>query len=118
MNSDLKLQKGKHYDEERNVLTNDTSSIETGSSTFDYLNDIISEIGMGSYQWKLFILCGFGWLADNMWWQGIAVILPKVVEKCNEQKLWSKSTKSRHSDTIAYRFCNDSTYGLILEKTV
>ena len=45
-------------------------------------------------------------------------ILPKIVGKCDEQKLWSKSTKSGHSDTIAYRFCNDSKYGLISEKTV
>ena len=45
-------------------------------------------------------------------------ILPKIVGKCDEQKLWSQSTKSRHSDTIAYRFCNDSIYGLISEKTV
>ena len=44
--------------------------------------------------------------------------LPKVVEKCDDQKLWSKSTKSGHNDTIAYRFCNDSKYGLISEKTV
>ena len=45
-------------------------------------------------------------------------ILPKVVGKCDEQKLWSKSTKSRYNDTITYRFCNDNTYGLISEKTV
>ena len=45
-------------------------------------------------------------------------ILPEVVGKCDEQKLWSKSTKSHLIDNIAYRFCNDSEYGLISEKTV
>lgn len=24
---------------------------------------------MGRYQWYLFILCGFGWFADNFWLQ-------------------------------------------------
>ncbi|KAL5485054.1 hypothetical protein ACEPAI_7696 [Sanghuangporus weigelae] len=36
------------------------------------------EIGFGRYQWELFILTGFGWLADNLWLQGVAVILPQV----------------------------------------
>ncbi|KAG1723017.1 major facilitator superfamily domain-containing protein [Suillus paluster] len=36
------------------------------------------EIGMGSYQWTLLSLCGFGWMADNMWIQAIAIILPRV----------------------------------------
>jgi len=25
----------------------------------------IQDIGMGKYQWQLFSLCGFGWLADK-----------------------------------------------------
>ncbi|KAF9013162.1 major facilitator superfamily domain-containing protein [Cyathus striatus] len=33
---------------------------------------------MGSYQWTLLSLCGFGWMADNMWIQAIAIILPRV----------------------------------------
>lgn len=24
---------------------------------------------MGRYQWGLFILCGMGWVADNLWLQ-------------------------------------------------
>ncbi|EGN93976.1 hypothetical protein SERLA73DRAFT_63470, partial [Serpula lacrymans var. lacrymans S7.3] len=32
----------------------------------------------GSYQWTLLSLCGFGWLADNMWIQAVAIILPRV----------------------------------------
>lgn len=30
------------------------------------VNKAIQEIGMGSYQWQLFTLCGFGWFADNL----------------------------------------------------
>jgi len=29
------------------------------------INRAIQDIGMGPYQWKLFVLCGFGWLADK-----------------------------------------------------
>lgn len=42
------------------------------------LDRTIDKIGMGPYQWVLLSLCGFGWLADNMWLQGVAIILPRV----------------------------------------
>jgi MFS family permease len=42
------------------------------------INKAIQDIGMGSYQWRLFILCGFGWLADNLWLQGVALTLPSL----------------------------------------
>ncbi|KAJ3294899.1 hypothetical protein HDU79_010278, partial [Rhizoclosmatium sp. JEL0117] len=45
---------------------------------FHKLNELISEIGMGTYQWKMFYLCGLGWIADNMWLQILATILPQV----------------------------------------
>ncbi|EGN93900.1 hypothetical protein SERLA73DRAFT_63292 [Serpula lacrymans var. lacrymans S7.3] len=31
------------------------------------LNDAFQEIGMGKYQWHLFVVAGFGWLSDNLW---------------------------------------------------
>lgn len=31
------------------------------------LNHAIQDIGMGWYQWQLFIVVGFGWAADNLW---------------------------------------------------
>ncbi|KAI0346052.1 MFS general substrate transporter [Trametopsis cervina] len=42
------------------------------------LDRTIDRIGMGYYQWTLLSLCGFGWMADNMWIQAIAIILPRV----------------------------------------
>ena len=30
------------------------------------INKAIQDIGMGRYQWELFVLCGFGWLADKL----------------------------------------------------
>lgn len=37
--------------------------------------------GMGRYQWELFTLCGFGWLADNLWLQGVALTLPSLSDE-------------------------------------
>lgn len=31
------------------------------------INKAIQDIGMGRYQWQLFVLAGFGWFADNLW---------------------------------------------------
>lgn len=31
------------------------------------LNQAIQEIGMGKYQWQLFVVIGFGWASDNLW---------------------------------------------------
>ncbi|KAG2177534.1 hypothetical protein INT44_008046 [Umbelopsis vinacea] len=42
------------------------------------LDALIIKVGYGSFQKKLLVLCGFGWLADNMWLQCIAIILPRV----------------------------------------
>ncbi|KAL3472214.1 major facilitator superfamily domain-containing protein [Aspergillus californicus] len=42
------------------------------------INRAVQDIGMGRYQWELFALCGFGWLADNLWLQGIALTLPQL----------------------------------------
>lgn len=48
----------------------------------DLLNDCLqNEIGFGRYQWQLFILTGLGWLADNLWLQGVAVVLPQVQQE-------------------------------------
>lgn len=33
------------------------------------LNDALAEIGMGTYQWKLFVSAGFGWSVDRLFFQ-------------------------------------------------
>ncbi|KAE8345789.1 hypothetical protein BDV24DRAFT_124717 [Aspergillus arachidicola] len=42
------------------------------------INRAIQDIGMGRYQWELFALCGCGWLADNLWLQGVALTLTQM----------------------------------------
>ncbi|WFD29842.1 hypothetical protein MSPP1_000855 [Malassezia sp. CBS 17886] len=39
---------------------------------------IMEEIGFGAFQIKLTILAGFGWLADNIWFEALAVTLPQI----------------------------------------
>ncbi|KAH6630920.1 major facilitator superfamily domain-containing protein [Chaetomium sp. MPI-SDFR-AT-0129] len=42
------------------------------------INKAIQDIGMGTYNWQLFVLCGFGWFADNLWMQGVSLTLPSL----------------------------------------
>ncbi|KAI5888957.1 MFS general substrate transporter [Schizophyllum commune H4-8] len=39
------------------------------------------EIGFGRYQIELFLLTGLGWMADNIWLQGVAVVLVQVQQE-------------------------------------
>lgn len=45
------------------------------------INKAIQDIGMGRYNWQLFVLCGFGWFADNLWMQGVSLTLPSLSEE-------------------------------------
>ncbi|KAJ4252385.1 hypothetical protein NW762_010983 [Fusarium torreyae] len=42
------------------------------------MNQAIVDIGMGSFQWKIFAMTGFGWFVDNFWMQAITIISPPV----------------------------------------
>ncbi|KAK2043567.1 major facilitator superfamily transporter [Colletotrichum somersetense] len=42
------------------------------------INKAVQDIGMGRYNWELFVLCGFGWFADNLWMHGVALTLPSL----------------------------------------
>uniref|UniRef100_A0A060T1V9 ARAD1C19514p n=1 Tax=Blastobotrys adeninivorans TaxID=409370 RepID=A0A060T1V9_BLAAD len=43
------------------------------------LSDAIQHIGMGKYQWELFVVAGFGWMADNLWPIVTSLIYPQVI---------------------------------------
>ncbi|KZF18812.1 transporter [Xylona heveae TC161] len=47
------------------------------------LNHAIQEIGMGWYQWQLFIVVGFGWANDNLWPIVTSLILPPIASEFN-----------------------------------
>ncbi|KAF8491146.1 MFS general substrate transporter [Russula emetica] len=45
------------------------------------LNNALREIGMGKYQWHLFLVTGFGWLSDNLWPIVTGLIFTPVVNE-------------------------------------
>lgn len=47
--------------------SNDHGPDATYRAKADVLNRAIQEIGMGRYQWQLFVVIGFGWASDNLW---------------------------------------------------
>ncbi|KAJ7577382.1 MFS general substrate transporter [Mycena floridula] len=47
------------------------------------LNDAMQEIGMGKYQWGLFVVTGFGWFADNLWPLVTSLIQTPVMNEFN-----------------------------------
>ncbi|KAJ4294305.1 hypothetical protein N0V90_007995 [Kalmusia sp. IMI 367209] len=58
------------------LAANDSQSLYDRKSKI--INRAIADMGMGRYQWQLFVLCGCGWLADNLWLQGVALTLPSI----------------------------------------
>lgn len=54
------------------------------------LNDAFQEIGMGRYQWYLFIVTGFGWFSDNLWPVVTSLILAPVVNEFGFEGPWLK----------------------------
>lgn len=45
----------------------------------------INDIGVGLYHWKLFWVCGFGWLCDGIWLATIPTILPRLIPEFDLQ---------------------------------
>ncbi|KAF2025125.1 MFS general substrate transporter [Setomelanomma holmii] len=58
------------------VAANDTDTPYDRKSKV--INRALQDMGMGKYQWELFALCGMGWMADNLWLQGVALTLPQI----------------------------------------
>ncbi|KAK0645167.1 putative MFS-type transporter PB1E7.08c [Lasiodiplodia hormozganensis] len=44
----------------------------------ELVNRCMDEIGMGTYQWLLFVVAGCGGMVDNFWSQGISTVQPPV----------------------------------------
>ena len=50
------------------------------------LNNAIQDIGMGWYQWQLFVVVGFGWASDNLWPIVTSLILTPVTNEFNVKR--------------------------------
>ncbi|KAH8919670.1 MFS general substrate transporter [Atractiella rhizophila] len=59
----------------------DVEAEADGEEVISALDATIDDIGMGRYQQRLLVLCGFGWMADNMWLQCVSIILPRVQDE-------------------------------------
>ncbi|KAL7415738.1 MFS general substrate transporter [Mrakia frigida] len=51
------------------------------------INSALSEIGYGRFQTQLFFISGMGWFADNLWLQGVALVLPGLQNEFNPSKV-------------------------------
>ena len=49
---------------------------------------------MGRYHWQLFVLCGFGWFADNLWMHGVSLTLPSLSAAFNVSEKQVRLTTS------------------------
>ncbi|KAK4116191.1 MFS general substrate transporter [Canariomyces notabilis] len=65
--------KSRPDDEAVSIVSDDNAIILKGQLDPVYeekarvLNRAIQKIGMGWYQWQLFVVVGFGWASDNLW---------------------------------------------------
>lgn len=51
-------------EENDDIDSNLLADIEIEKDQYEELDNIISSIGMGNFQKRLLVLCGFGWLSD------------------------------------------------------
>lgn len=53
------------------------------------LNNALQDIGMGSFQWKLYVACGFGWFMDSFWMFAVSMISLPVQREFAVEKIAS-----------------------------
>ncbi|KAJ4180386.1 hypothetical protein NW767_014391 [Fusarium falciforme] len=69
--------------EDRDYHGIDTHAIPSGADAVyerkvAVMNQALIDMGMGSFQWKVFAMTGFGWFVDNFWMQAITIISAPV----------------------------------------
>jgi len=67
-------------------LPSENGTDATYRAKADVLNQAIQEIGMGRYQWQLFVVIGFGWASDNLWPIVTSLILTPLSYEFNVTK--------------------------------
>lgn len=56
----------------------------------DLVNHAIQAIGMGKYQWWLFVVTGFGWLVDQVSWKQLMILSHNSISNIYH-RLWKPS---------------------------
>ena len=65
----------------KTLIDSDSENSSNTQTPEQILSSCLDTIGMGRYQWKLFMLCGLGWAADNMYLQAVSTIqIPAQLE--------------------------------------
>uniref|UniRef100_D8QAY0 Major facilitator superfamily (MFS) profile domain-containing protein n=1 Tax=Schizophyllum commune (strain H4-8 / FGSC 9210) TaxID=578458 RepID=D8QAY0_SCHCM len=49
--------------------------------------DLHVRVGFGRYQVQLFLVTGLGWMADNIWAQGVAIVLSQIQRELNPKRI-------------------------------
>ncbi|KAI0027720.1 major facilitator superfamily domain-containing protein [Vararia minispora EC-137] len=78
----------KSLEPEVDVVVSSRSESAAVSAAYEAKSNLINEcmqreIGFGWYQFNVFMLTGLGWAADNIWLQGVAIILPQIQTELN-----------------------------------
>ncbi|KAK6600767.1 MFS-type transporter PB1E7.08c 4 [Botrytis cinerea] len=60
------------------------------------LNEAIQDIGMGWYQWQLFVVVGFGWANDNLWPIVTSLICRHSLLHVDHQRILAQAPTSTH----------------------
>ncbi|RVX66123.1 hypothetical protein B0A52_10057 [Exophiala mesophila] len=72
------MEKLRDSDDEANREFYGNSITDSYRLKSELVSKCMEEIGMGRYQYELFVVTGFGWITDNFWSQGIGTIQPAV----------------------------------------
>ncbi|CAI6091745.1 hypothetical protein V2G26_003764 [Clonostachys chloroleuca] len=70
----------------------DTTQVQPGADAvyeakISILNEALIDIGMGPFQWKMFMMTGFGWFLDQLWMQAVTNIQPPVKLEFNVERI-------------------------------
>ncbi|KAG5980280.1 hypothetical protein E4U55_004186 [Claviceps digitariae] len=85
--SDVRSHPADEYSSSIDLSDDDVAIIPKGALDPVYeakarlLNRAVRDIGMGWYQWQLFVVVGFGWASDNLWPIVTSLILKPVTSE-------------------------------------
>ncbi|GJC95957.1 major facilitator superfamily transporter [Colletotrichum higginsianum] len=76
------------------------------------LNRAIQDIGMGWYQWQLFIVVGFGWASDNLWPIVTSLIFTPITNEFEHWSLGRRHVLGFGCDLFGRKWAFNLTLGL------
>jgi len=65
-------------DSEKALGSGGKLELESSEDPSEVLDRCFQQIGFGRYQWAMWVLCGLGWVSDNMWTSAPSIVLSQV----------------------------------------